>query len=99
MGLFSNVHEYLGKWQVKSVEDITAEERERVLSATVVNNVNYDGLSVCFLMKSGRSAYIPIDEVGSKPGLQAGDTVDLTTSKNVTLCRDGDADITRVRVL
>ena len=93
MNIFSALRVYAGKWQEKSVESFKAEEIALVDKAEVVES-QY-GLSVCFFMKAGGQSYIPLDQNSSAA---IGDTVDLAKAKVVTLSKQGENDIFRVRI-
>lgn len=89
--VFMSCTMYAGNWQLVDSREFSQEEKNLVTSAHVVDS-QY-GPSVCFMMKSGQRAYIP---VSSKSDLQIGDAVDLNTRKVVTLHREGDGNINRV---
>lgn len=93
MSIFSGLQSYAGKWNVKSVADFTPEDKALVSRATVVNS-QY-GLSVCFMMKAGNIHFIPVDQNCSA---NAGDEVNLNSAKIVTLEKQGEDDIQRVRI-
>ena len=93
MNIFSALRVYAGKWQEKSVESFKAEEIALVDKAEVVES-QY-GLSICFFLKAGGQSYIPLDQNSSAA---IGDTVDLTKAQVVTLCKQGENDIFRVRI-
>ena len=93
MNIFSSLRVYAGKWSEKKVEAFNAEEIALVDRAEVVES-QY-GLSVCFFMKAGGQSYIPLDQNSSAA---IGDTIDLTKAKVVTLCKQGENDIYRVRI-
>ena len=93
MSIFSNLRVYAGKWMLKSSRAFTQEEQDAVASATVV--ASQYGNSVCFMMKSGGQTYIPLDLSSS---LGVGESVDLSKAELVTLCKDGEADINRVKI-
>lgn len=92
MNIFNSLRVYAGKWSEKESRDFTAEEMAAIDTASVVDS-QY-GMSVCFMMKSGGQTYIPLDQNSSK-GLGA--VIDLSKAKLVTLQRQGEADIYRVR--
>lgn len=92
MNIFSALKVYAGKWNVKESRDFTQEEMDAIDTASVVDS-QY-GMSVCFLMKSGGQTYIPLSNDSSK---SVGDTIDLKTAKLLTLGRQGEADIFRVK--
>ena len=91
MNIFSSLRVYPGKWQVKNTRSFSQEEIDAVDSARVVDS-QY-GLSVCFMMKSGGTTFIPLDQNSSK---STGDEVDLSKASLLTLGREGEADIYRV---
>lgn len=93
MNIFSALRVYAGKWNEKKVESFKAEEIALVDKAEVVES-QY-GLSVCFFMKAGGQSYIPLDQNSSAA---IGDTIDLTKAQVVTLCKQGENDIFRVRI-
>jgi hypothetical protein len=93
MSIFSGLQSYAGKWQVKSVSDFNAEDKALVSRASVVNS-QY-GLSVCFMMKAGNMHFIPVDQ---NCNASAGDEVNLDTARVVTLEKQGEADIQRIRI-
>ena len=93
MNIFSALRIYAGKWSEKNVRNFSSEEIAAVQQAKVVES-QY-GLSVCFTMVSGGSTYIPLDQNSS---LGAGDAVDLTKAEVVTLQKQGEKDIYRVRI-
>ena len=93
MNIFSALRVYAGKWSEKKVESFKAEEIALVDKAEVVES-QY-GLSVCFFMKAGGQSYIPLDQNSSAA---IGDTIDLTKAQVVTLSKQGENDIFRVRI-
>ena len=92
MNIFSALKVYAGKWNVKESRDFTQEEMDAIDTASVVDS-QY-GMSVCFFMKSGGQTYIPLSNDSNK---SVGDTIDLKTAKLLTLGRQGEADIFRVK--
>ena len=92
MNIFSSLRVYAGKWQVKETKQFSQEEIDLVDRAEVVDS-QY-GQSVCFFMKAGGQTYIPLDQNSSKA---TGDTVDLSKAAVVTLYKQGEADIYRVK--
>lgn len=92
MNIFSALRVYAGKWQVKETKKFSQEEIDLVDRAEVVDS-QY-GQSVCFFMKSGGQTYIPLDQNSSRA---TGDTVDLSQASIVTLSKQGEADIYRVK--
>ena len=93
MNIFSSLRIYVGKWEVKSTRDFTEEEIKAVVHAVVVPS-QY-GNSVQFTMIGGGLTYIPLDQ---NSALGAGETVDLTKAKLVTLGKAGENDIYRVSI-
>lgn len=92
MNIFSALKVYAGKWNEKAVRAFSQEEMDAITEAKVVDS-QY-GLSVCFLMVSGGQTYIPLDQNSSRA---IGDTIDLSKAELVTLSKQGEADIYRVR--
>ena len=93
MNIFSSLRVYAGKWEVKSTRDFTEEEIKAVVHAVVVPS-QY-GNSVQFTLASDALTYIPLDQ---NSALGAGETVDLTKAKLVTLGKAGENDIYRVSI-
>ena len=93
MNIFSALRVYAGKWNVKEVKSFTSEEIALVDSNEVVES-QY-GLSVCFFMKAGGQSYIPLDQNSSAV---IGGSIDLTKAQIVTLGKQGENDIYRVRI-
>ena len=93
MNIFSALRVYAGKWNVKEVKSFTSEEIALVDSTEVVES-QY-GLSVCFFMKAGGQSYIPLDQNSSAV---IGGSIDLTKAQIVTLGKQGENDIYRVRI-
>ena len=92
MNIFSALKVYAGKWQVSNKRAFSDEEVNAVDTAKVVTS-QY-GLSVCFMMKGGGMTYIPLDQ---NSGLSEGDVINLKSAELITLHRDGDDDIYRVK--
>ena len=92
MNIFKALKVYAGKWQVSNKRAFSDEEVNAVDTAKVVTS-QY-GLSVCFMMKGGGMTYIPLDQNSS---LSEGDVVNLKSAELITLHRDGDDDIYRVK--
>lgn len=93
MSVFSGLRTYAGNWNVSKVEAFPAEDAQLVASATVVNS--QFGMSVCFLMKSGGMHFIPVDQ---NSAVNPGDSIDLAKAQVVTLSKEGEADIQRIRI-
>lgn len=93
--IFSSLPIYGDKWQVKSERMFSQAEKNEVTSAEVTEyqGEDYTTLSVCFHMKAGGCAYIP---VSSNVETAVGEIVDVNKCKLVTLGRNGSSDITRV---
>jgi hypothetical protein len=92
MNIFNQLRIYAGKWNVSNEAKFSQEEMDSVSKAEVVDS-QY-GLSVCFFMKSGGQTYIPLDQNSSK---NVGDTIDLSQASVLTLSKQGEADIYRVK--
>lgn len=92
MNIFSRLQVYAGKWNLKSSRSFEAEEIAAVTKAEVV--ASQYGNSVCFFMKAGGQTYIPLSTDST---LTVGDSVDLSKAELLTLGKDGESDINRVR--
>lgn len=92
MNIFSSLQVYAGKWMLKSSRAFSQEEQNAVSSATVV--ASQYGNSVCFMMKSGGQTFIPLDQSSS---LGVGENVDLSKAELITLGKQGENDIFRVK--
>lgn len=92
MNLFSNLKVYGGKWSEKSSRKFSQEELALVEKAKVVES-EY-GLSCCFFMKNGTTMYVPMSQ-DAKSGID--DMVDLSSAEIVTLEKQGEKDIQRIR--
>ena len=90
--VFDKLRTYAGKWNVKSTRKFEEAEIAAVKSATVVPS--QFGNSVCFMMVSGGQTYIPLS---SDSALGVGESVDLKTAELITLGKDGESDIMRVK--
>ena len=91
--IFSSLKTIYGqKWSVKSIRKMNDEEKESVVSATVVSS-QY-GNSVCFVLKTGGVGYIPMS---SDASAKVGQVIDIQDIELLTLSRQGEADIVRVR--
>lgn len=93
MNIFDALTRYAQSWEVTDSREFTEEEIAAVKKAEVVNS-NY-GLSVCFCMTGGGKTFIPLSQNSS---LTAGDTVDISKCKLLTLSREGDDNINRVEI-
>lgn len=92
MSIFSGLKSYAGKYIVKSVEAMSEEDKALVREAVVMTS--QFGLSCCFMMKAGNMHFIPMEkDAPVDPGL----VLDLNHLRLVTLSKDGEADIVRVR--
>lgn len=92
MNIFSKLQVYAGKWNVKSSRKFEAEEVAAVSKAEVV--ASQFGNSVCFFLKGGGQSYIPLS---NDSNLTVGDTVNLNSAELLTLEKDGESDIVRVK--
>lgn len=93
MNIFASLKVYAGKWSEKEAREFSAEEIEAIATAVVVPS-QY-GNSVQFIRKEGGMSFIPLDQ-NSNVGV--GEMIDLTKAKLVTLEKEGEADIYRVRI-
>ena len=91
MNIFKQVRMYATKWRQTGARNFTAEEIASVERAEVV--ASQYGNSVCFFMKQGGMAFIPLSKEST---LGVGESVDLFTAKLLTLSKEGEDDILRV---
>ena len=89
--IFSSLRVYASKWNLKSSRAFSPEEIAAVSSAVVVTS-QY-GNSVCFTMVGGGQTFIPLSQNSTKA---VGDSINLTSSRLLTLEKSGEADIFRV---
>lgn len=92
MNVFNSLMVYAGKWILKSKRNFAAEEIAAVSKAEVVSS-QY-GNSACFHMVGGGQTFIPMSNDST---LSVGDTVDLSKAELLTLGKDGESDILRVK--
>ena len=92
MNVFSSLMVYAGKWMLKSKRVFAAEEIAAVSKAEVVSS-QY-GNSVCFHMVGGGQTFIPLSNDST---LSIGETIDLSKAELLTLGKDGESDILRVK--
>ena len=92
MNIFNALRVYAGKWSLKASRKFSSEEIAAVDRAEVVDS-QY-GSSVCFYMKSGGQTYIPLDQNSNRA---VGDIVDLNSAELLTLEKQGEADIYRIK--
>ena len=93
MNIFASLKVYAGKWSEKETREFSAEEVAAITMAVVVPS-QY-GNSVQFIRRDGGMSFIPLDQ-NANAGV--GEVIDLTKAKLVTLEKEGEADIYRVRV-
>lgn len=93
MNIFASLKVYAGKWTEKEVRDFSEEEIKAVTTAVVVPS-QY-GNSVQFIREEGGLSFIPLDQ---NANVGVGEVIDLTKAKLVTLEKQGEADIYRVRI-
>ena len=93
MNIFASLKVYAGKWSEKEIREFSTEEIEAISMAIVVPS-QY-GNSVQFIRKGGGMSFIPLDQ-NANAGV--GDMIDLSKAKLVTLEKEGEADIYRVRI-
>lgn len=92
MNIFSKLQVYAGKWNLKASRGFNSEEIAAINRAEVTSS-QY-GNSVCFFLKEGGQTYIPLSNDSE---LTVGDTVDLSSASLLTLEKEGEADILRVK--
>lgn len=80
------------QWQIKSTRHFTKEELNLVNKAMVVES-QY-GNSCCFFMKNGTTMYVPMNKDSKS---KVGDYINLNEAEIVTLSKEGEKDIQRIR--
>lgn len=93
MNIFGTLKTYSGKWSLKSSRKFEEEEINSVSKAEVVPS-SY-GNSVCFFMKSGGNKYIALSNDAT---VGVGDLVDLSKAQLLTLEKEGESNILRVKI-
>ena len=93
MNVFGTLKTYSGKWSIKSSRKFEDEEINAVSRAEVVPSSH--GNSVCFFMKSGGNKYIALSNDAT---VGVGDLVDLSKAQLLTLEKNGQSDILRVKI-
>jgi hypothetical protein len=93
MNVFSVLKIYAGKWNEADVREFTQEEIENVTMAVVVPSQYGD--SVQMTLKGGGLCFIPLENTAVAA---VGEIIDLSKAKLVTLSKDGEKDIYRVRI-
>lgn len=86
----------VSKWNESTVNpprNFTQKEQDAISRAVVVDSPY--GMSACFFLKAGGQSYIPLDASSSA---SAGDSVDMSKAILVTLEKEGEDDIYRIRV-
>lgn len=93
MNIFSSLRIYAGKWSEKETRNFSPEEIDAITMAVVVPS--QFGNSVQFLRKDGGMNFIPLDQ---NANVGVGEIIDLSKAKLVTLEKQGEADIYRVKI-
>ena len=93
MNIFETLRTYAGKWNLKSSRKFEEEEINAVSKAEVVPSAY--GNSVCFFMKSGGNKYIALSNDAT---VGVGDLVDLSKAQLLTLEKEGEGDIIRIKL-
>jgi len=93
LNFFSDKKKYGGKWQVKNVRSFTPEEIDLVAKAVVVSSEF--GNSCCFFMKNSDIHFTPMSNDST---LSVGEDVDLSKAQIVTLKKEGEHDIERIKL-
>ncbi len=92
MSIFSSLKAYAGKWEVSDSREFTQEEMDLIKSTEVVESTY--GLSVKFIRKDGQLNFIPLANDSS---LSIGDSLDMAKATVLTLSKQGEVDIYRVK--
>jgi len=93
LNFFDGKKKYGGRWSVKSTRKFTEDEISEVNKAFAVSS-EY-GTSCCFLMKSGEMIYQPFSNDST---VTVGEEIDLNKVEIVTLRKDGENDIERIKI-
>jgi hypothetical protein len=93
LDFFSNKKTYGGKWQVVSSREFTPEEQAKVARAAVVSS-EY-GMSCCFFMKNGNIHFTPMSNDST---VTVGEDIDLSKAEILTLSKEGENNIERIKV-
>ena len=89
---FSGKQVYAQSWNVVGTRKFTEEEINAVERATIVPSTY--GASVCFFMNGGGRIYTPLSNDAKAT---VGENIDLSKAKIITLERQGDGQIDRIR--
>lgn len=92
MGFLSKLTVYAQSWKEESREKLPASDIKAIDKAEVVDSEF--GLSACFFLKSGGKSYMPLSK---DVKAVAGDSIPLNKAEVITLSRDGDDDILRLK--
>ena len=90
--LFLTLTQYGGKWEVTNTRKFTDDEKALVTKAEVVDSEF--GNSCCFHLKNGSRTFIPMSNDATS---QLGDIVDINNAEVITLSKQGEDDIMRLR--
>lgn len=93
MNIFNELKQY-GEWQVKSRRTFNEEELACFTSAVCI--ASQWGKSVCFMLKTGYKAYIPLTD-GST--LSIGQEVNPAKCEVLKLGKPGEDDINRIEYM
>lgn len=93
MNIFGTLRTYSGKWSLKSSRKFEEEEINAVSKAEVVPSAY--GNSVCFFMKSGGNKYIALSNDAT---VGVGEVINLNKARLLTLEKQGEPDILRVKI-
>lgn len=89
--IFAGLREYAGKWAVSGSRKFSQEEKDSVVSNSIVDS-QY-GLSVCFIMRNGGQTFIPLSTNSTKG---RGESINMESASLITLSKAGENDIVRV---
>ena len=91
MNIFAQVKMYATKWKETGCRSFTPEEIAAVERTEVV--ASQYGNSVCFFMKQGGMAFIPLSKNST---LGVGESIDMNNARLLTLSKQGEDDILKV---
>lgn len=90
--LFESLRSYAGSWAVKSSRKLSDAEVASVKAAVVTDS--QFGASVCFHMSNGAQKFIPLSKDSA---LSIGEEFPVAGAEVITLAKDGEADIIRIK--
>lgn len=97
MNIFETLRVY-GSWTVSEARKFTDAEKAVIKGAVVTDHTFEDGRtvrSVCFMTKTGNKQYLTLSNDSTA---SVGEVVDMDSCELLTLSKQGERDVHRVRV-